>query len=385
MNLLLGIGLCVLTWTVAIIRSWYVVKKAVWKSEPVAFRAWLATLVFAIAQTFLIQPVKQSLDNLILNNLSLLIANSCAVTALYFFTDSSLRAITPLPWKHTGRWLSISYFGTLLCLFIVYGAMVSQRPEWPTHSIPNDVPEALFLIAPFTFGAIVGSVLFATNFWYLQVEKVKLTRFRVMGVILTCLFATLYAAAEIFWVAGAVYPVFRSSILADLAGYLLAAAILVWAATLLNNRIYWRGLRLLNSLSLRRTYRDLTFLVGTLEGLCYPLKVPGYNPTLREVLSNPENGLYQLVIRILDGQALLSDLTTHRNYAVWNGWGQHGFSLEAVSLNQMLQAVDPTGSFWEIMASYQELSRKVKKIHGDYRPSGHGCLPMYEPIMRPEG
>jgi len=60
MNPIIEFSLSTLAWFITLIRIRTVIRNRLWKSDPIAFRVWQATLFFALTTTFLVTPVSSS-------------------------------------------------------------------------------------------------------------------------------------------------------------------------------------------------------------------------------------------------------------------------------------------------------------------------------------
>jgi hypothetical protein len=168
-----------------------------------------------------------------------------------------------------------------------------------------------------------------------------------------------YFFVKILLVAGYFWPPLRSDLVVTISKILLILSALMWAGTFMSNKIYVRLLRPMKSLFNWMALKDLEYILIRLDRLCPPVAITESGPTLRQFLRNSEYYLYRAIIRILDGETMLSDFLEAGTTDKKPEWWDEGSVQEAGLINQVLQSVDPSDNFWDLVREYRRASKNL--------------------------
>ena len=359
MNSAIEISLCLVAWTVVIFKSRNIRWKNVLTTDRVALNVWLSMLFFAITLTFLVEVFADFFDALTYNNFSRPIAYSAVTLSLYFITAASIYTLQAPPNKRILRYLRPLLVLTLTSLFLTYARHISRTPQWQDHHVPSSVPEAVFMFSMYSFAFLLCLTLFSLNFRYLRQEKADVMRFRVIAVAITAMTGGTYFFVKVLLVAGYFWPPLSSDLIVTISKILLILSALLWAGTFMSNKIYVRLLRRMKSLFNWMALKDLEYILVPLNRLCPPVAITESRPTSRQFLRNSEYYLYRAIIRILDGETMLSDFLEAATTDKKPEWWDDGSMQEAGLINQALQSVDPCDDFWDLVREYRRASKNM--------------------------
>mgnify|MGYP001024959173 FL=1 len=349
-----------LAWLITLIRVHIVLKSRLWKSDPKAFRVWVATLFFALTMTFLITPLSIAFNRLTFPNLSRLLAYSFVSTTLYLLASASL---VNFPIAHSQRMirlLKLSLIPTLFLLLVLYVFFVSGVPEWNEKIIPSSAAEAAFKLVLFTFATAACLIIVATTASYFHREQVTVTRYRIVTIILTSTSASAFFLTKLVLTLGYLWPVLGASWIHRASTLLEIMTAILWVASFLHSSAYVRAFAMLRGLRSWHVYRDLLVLIDQLEQVCPPVGMALQKAGFWGFVRNSDYHLYRAIVHILDGKTLIADFLANpdADNAVQARWDEREY-LKASSLNELLEEIQPTDDFTEMVAAYRLAGRKL--------------------------
>ena len=359
MNLVIEISLCILAWLVTLIRLPSVVRNQAWRSDRMAFQIWVATFCFALTMTFLMTPFSEVLNRITWPNLSRLLAYSSVSLTLYL-TASAFMVTFPTPQNTRQlRFLLPYLLLTLALLVIIFALFVSRTLEWDDGPIPMTIAETAFKLVIFSYATVMCTIMALACYRYIHQEKVIVTKFRIIAIILTAASGAVYFLTKSVLTLGFFWSPLGSNWIFTLSKMLLVVTAMLWGGSFLHNNVYAKALALLRGVRYWLVYRDLSFLVERLDRLCPPVAIEEKNPDFRRFLGNSEYYLYRASIRILDGKTMLEDyLVSDNDQDLPGGWPQ-GSLQEASQINRIINSVYTAGDFWETIHSFRNASRQL--------------------------
>jgi len=361
MNPAVEILLSALAWLITIIRVRTVVLNRVWKSDPIAFRVWVATLFFALTLTFLVTPVSYKINSLTMPNFSRLLAYSSVSITLYLIASSFLATFPTARNLNQSKYLKPYLIVTLSLLFVIYMRFVSHTPEWNEQPIPGSAAEMVFKLVLFTFGALFCVIMASACYQYLNQEKVSVTKYRIVTIILTASAGGAYFFTKTILTLGYLWPPLSAVWIHKLSQLLEIGTAFLWAGSFLHSSVYARILAYLRGLRYWFIYQDLDYLIDSLERLCPPVGMSRSKPKLWEFMRNSDYYLYRAIVHILDGKTLIADFLadTLPIDKLRARWDDRGF-LEATRLNSVLQGVNSNDDYLELISTYRLASRRLR-------------------------
>lgn len=325
-----------------------------WTSDPYTLNNWLFGVFISFCATFQINSFGHWFDAHTLSNLSWLMAYITLALAIYFSTSAVLISNNRLLQKIT--WLKVFMGLTVLALVLLYSQTIVYLPENRLRHIPNNLGEFFFMLTIYTYAAVVDIVLiYAINQRY-QAETAPLGRarglFLVIGTILTLFFFLI----KIILVLGFFIPHFRAAGLPLLALALIPTVSLLIGATFLPNPIYLWVAKPLTCIMHWRSLLDLRILLKPITELC--TTVHESRPSLVDFLRNPEYHVYNTLIGILDGKALLLGMLAEDRWPMeWDNQKKE----QAKRLTHILKNVeDQDCSFSQMVHAYQVSIKQLK-------------------------
>lgn len=185
MNPTIEISLSALAWTITLVRIRSVFGNRLWRSDPIAFKVWMATIFFALTVTFLVTPLSVVINNLVLPNFSRLLAYFSVSMTLYLTATSFLVTFPTRQNQRQIKFLKPYLILTLSLLLSVYILFVSRSREWVEQPIPASAGEMIFKLVIFTYATMLCLIMAIACYRYLDQEKVTVTRYRIIAIILT--------------------------------------------------------------------------------------------------------------------------------------------------------------------------------------------------------
>lgn len=352
------ISLCIIAWSVVILKTRAVRWKEVLTSDRNALNLWLSMLFFAVTLTFLAKVFADFFDGLTANNLSRLIAYSAVSLTLYFSVVASVH-IQDVSIDWIMRYIRPLLALTLVLLILTYVLGVSNSPQWDNHHIPSSLPEAFFMFSMYSFALVMSLTLFVSNFRYLRRQEGELMRFRAATTTITSMTGAAYFFVKIVLVGGYFLPLLRADIIVTVSKILLLLAAMMWAVCYLHNRIYISILRPLENLLHWIALKDLERILDRVDRFCPPVAVTEGRPTFGQFFQNPEYYLYRAVIRVLDGKVMLADILSSVDERP--DWWDDNLAREARLIAQVLQSVRPPDDFWETIREYRRAGRALPR------------------------
>jgi hypothetical protein len=361
MNAVIEISLCLLAWVIALIRLPSILRSKAWRSDRIAFRIWVAAFFFALTMTFLVTSIGDGINNITLPNLSRLLAYSSVSMTLYLVASSFM---VTFPTAKNNR--QLPYLGpylllTLGLLVAIYIFFVSRSPRWQDAPIPSTLGEMLFKTAIFSYATIFCIVMALACYRYLSQEMVAITKFRIVAIILTATGGAAYFFTKLILTLGYIWSPLGAPFIHLLSTLLEVITAMLWVGSFLHNNVYTRVLAFLRGARYWPVYRDLTFLVNTLDRLCPPVALHEEKPSLGKYLRNSEYYLYRATIRIFDGKTFIEDLFNQEageDLPEW--WNEHSHQ-EANHVYQVLKSIYASGDFWDIVRSFRIASRNLSR------------------------
>jgi hypothetical protein len=348
--------LCLVAWAITLIKLRDIHWKNIRKDGGVALHIWLMMFFFSVALTF-IGSFSDYFDALTLNNLSRLVSYSSILITIFFATRETLRSIEKPSHRRTGRWLSLSLVVTIIVLLMLYSLFLWKIPEF-TYT-PQSLPEVVFKFIALSFGSLLCVVVFREYLAYYPSEKSAVIRLRALMIIL-CAFSTLaYSLAKIAQIGGYFWPRLASSTVNNLSLVFLVLASLLYFVAFLNNKLYVRFMVISRNIQSWNCFRYLKYLTGRLLRLCPVVTLSHSYPPFWSFMLNPEYYLYNAIVIILDGKSMLADFLAIKpepgQPALWDD----DLLQEAIQVNQVLQTVNPSDDFWEIVGAYSHAGKQL--------------------------
>jgi hypothetical protein len=130
MSLPVDFAICIIAWSVPILRFRYVWASRAWKRDYVALNIWLATLSFAVTVTFLFDQLGDAFDSITTNNLSTYLAYCGVILTLYFTTTASLYIPQTARSERIRRLLVVFLITSLAAVSFFYWVFIYGLPQW---------------------------------------------------------------------------------------------------------------------------------------------------------------------------------------------------------------------------------------------------------------
>ena len=361
MNPAIEISLSVLAWIIALIRLPSILRSKAWRTDRIAFRIWIATFFFALTMTFLVTSVGDGINRFSLPNFSRLLAYGSVSLTLYLVASSFMVTFPTPKNKRQLPYLKPYLFLTLGLLITVYIIFVSHAPRWEDVPIPATLGEMLFKTAIFSYAAILCVMMALACYRYLNQEAVAITKYRIIAIILTAMGGAAFFFTKLILTLGYIWSPLGSPFIHQLSKLLEVATAMLWVGSFLHNNVYTRVLAFLRGARYWPVYRDLTYLINTLDSLCPPVALDEEMPSLGKYLRNSEYYLYRATIRIFDGKTLIEDLLSSENReALPQGWNERSIQ-EANHVYQVLKNIYASGDFWDIVRSFRIASKNLAR------------------------
>jgi hypothetical protein len=87
--------------------------------------------------------------------------------------------------KRQLRFLTPYLLFTLVLLVIIFSIFVSQTPNWDEGPIPKTMAETVFKLVIFSYATALCTIIALAHYRYIHQEKVIVTKFRIIAIILT--------------------------------------------------------------------------------------------------------------------------------------------------------------------------------------------------------
>ncbi|MBL8080439.1 MAG: hypothetical protein JNM55_20885 [Anaerolineales bacterium] len=357
MNFGIMLALCIAAWITAGHRYRFIHWKDVRKDNGIALNVWLNMLFFAITTLFLVKRFCDYFDAHTLNNLDRLISYSSLLLGLYFAAVASADAVgLSFDQSLLRRLLQPLLIFDLTILIVLYGLFLARIPNI-NYFTPRSLPEALFMLSAFSLAMIfclfIGKIYLA----YLPSEKSAVMHIRTMWFIVGSFSGSAYFITKIILAAGYFWPVLIFQKLVDISWFFLILTLLTHLSALLNNKLYLPLVVTSRRFQEWSMFKDLNYLVERFRQLCPEVALPSTNPSFLSFYLNSEYHLYRAVIAVMDGKTMLDDVlmegALQGEPSLWEG----DLLREAVRLKRALQAINPSGNFWEIAQEYRFVSK----------------------------
>jgi hypothetical protein len=172
-------------------------------------------------------------------------------------------------------------------------------------------------------------------------------------VILCAISTGFFFLVRIAQVAGYFLPLLASAALNNLSIILLVLSSLLYFTAFLSDKIYVQFMVISRNIRSWSAFQDLEYLTDYLLRLCPIVTISQSSPSFWRYLLNPEYYLYRAVIIILDGKTMLADFLSETGSPgepdLWEGDALQ----EAIRLNTVLQSINPSDDFWDIVGEYR--------------------------------
>jgi hypothetical protein len=350
MNLSGQTWLCLIGWGFTLARIRTIHWKDVRRDGGVALNIWLMMFFFTVTLTFL-GDFGGLFDAHTINNLSKLIAYPSILITIYLAAQESLKTIDKPSHQRIIRQLGSLLVATNIALLVIYALFLWKVPEF-TY-VPRSVPEALFRFIAFIFGGALCIVVARTYLAYFPLEEFATMRLRALMVILCAISTGFFFLVRIAQVAGYFLPLLASAALNNLSIILLVLSSLLYFTAFLSDKIYVQFMVISRNIRSWSAFQDLEYLTDYLLRLCPIVTISQSSPSFWRYLLNPEYYLYRAVIIILDGKTMLADFLSETGSPgepdLWEGDALQ----EAVRLNTVLQSINPSDDFWDIVGEYR--------------------------------
>ncbi len=358
MNFTIPLFLCGLAWVLTIVRFKGIHWRNIGVDNRIALNVWLMMLFFSITLTLLVDKSGDFLDAHTFNNLDRLVTYCSILTGISFGVVASIEAVGKPSDRGLIPWFRWGLIFTTITLVTIYVLFISKIPNI-NYYIPHSLPESLFMLIAYCYGAFLCLSVDRVYISYLPSEKSAVMRTRAILIIISTFFALTYFVVKIITVGGYFLPILGSPALTDLASGLLILSALLHLSALLSNRIYVRIVVLTRNVQSWSSYQDLKYLVRLLRQYCPEIALPTADPSIWRFLLNPEYFLYRSVVSILDGQTMLGDFLSENGRSdSFTHWDE-GTRQKALQIKQVLAQANPTGDFRKIVDEYSRVSRHL--------------------------
>jgi hypothetical protein len=348
--------LCLVAWAITLIKSRTVDWKNPQKDGGVALNIWLMILFFSITLTF-IGNFSDTFDAHTLNNLSRMISYPSILITIFLATQETLNAIEKPSDKQLLRWLGRALIAINGTLVVIYSLFLWKTPEFVYA--PQNIPEALFKFIAFSFGSLLCAVVCRAYLAYFPLEKSPVIRLRVLMIILCAFSACAYFLVKIAQIGGYSWPWLTSPTVNRLSLAFLVFSSLLYFVAFLSNKLYVRFMVISRNIRSWNSFQHLRHLIERILDLCPVVALEPSNPPFWRFLLNPEYYLYNAIVIILDGKSMLADfLSTGTKPGQVPLW-EDDLLQEAIKVNQVLQTVNPSEDFWEIVGEYSRASQSL--------------------------
>jgi hypothetical protein len=353
------ISVCLMAWIFTLVRLRALRWKDIHKDYGVALYVWLALLFFSLGLTFLIKDFGDFLDRHTLNNLSKLITYCSLLSSISLGTVAFITAVSKASSKRLIRWVGLLFLVTITIMIVIYSLFISKLPPINYH-VARSFPEASFRFVMYFFSLVLLILHYKVFMTYLPSEKSPLMYMRIVAFIVSTIFSAMYFVVMIIMVVGGYFwPFLGSQILIDLSSVLFVVSAFLVLFSLSSNKIYLRFIVMSKSLANWQAFKDLDYLMKRLLVLCPVVALPTNNPSFLRFLSNPEFYLYRAIVIILDGSTMLADFLSETAHPGEPALWEANLLEEAVRVNQVLQSVQQSENFWEIVNEYKRASREL--------------------------
>lgn len=290
--------LAIVIW-VFVIRKIHMVRH--WR-EWTAFSTWLFSLLFAIAATLRIMPIRIAFDAFVgVPNLAWFVEYVFFCAAMYIVTSgcyAMMRSKKP-------RWFKISSVVAASTLAIIYLVRIVNTPPYPDHTVPRDIPDVLFMDVFYVYLTLTLGIVVYTATHIYRNEEIPCSRFRWQLLATACWAGIIFCGARGLFVTLACFSpnLPGLNIVGSLETISLAVSILLWPMYAVSGRIYsaWRSAATFAERA--NTLYDLNLLCKRIKRFYPRLKLS--TPNYWRCLLNLDFRIYQTVISILDGHLSL--------------------------------------------------------------------------------
>jgi hypothetical protein len=362
MNPIIEISLSTLAWFITLIRIQTVIRNRLWKSDPIAFRVWQATLFFALTTTFLVTPVSDVINRLMFPNLSRLLAYSSVAMTLYLTASSFLVTFPTQLNLRQAKLLKPYLIITLFSLSLVYILFVSRSSEWVEQPIPGSAGEMIFKLVIFTYATLLCFIMAFACYRYLNQEQVAVTKYRIIAIILTGASGGVFFFTKTVLSLSYLWGPLGADWIHLLSKVLQVGTAMLWGGSFLHSNVYVRVLAIFRGVRYWPIYQDLLALVENLERLCPPVGMSMDKPGFWQFVRNSDYHLYRAIVNILDGKTLIADFLddTIPLDQLRARWTQTSY-LEAVRLNTALNAINSSEDYLDLISAYRLASRRLRE------------------------
>ncbi len=358
MTFAIMLSLCIVAWLLTLIRMRAIHWKDVRKDNGIALNVWLMMVFFSITMIFLIKRFCNYFDAHTLNNLDRLISYSSILIGIFFGAAASVEAVGKPSDRRAIDWLQKTLILIIVNLAVIYTLFISRLPNM-NYFVPRSLPEALFMFVAFFYGATMCAFVDKVYLSYLPLENSPVMRTRTILIVVSTFLAFSYFLVKIASVGGYFWPILASQALINLSMILLVFSALIHLSALLSNKLYVPFVLISRNLEGWDTFKDLKYLTYRMRQLCPEVVLPLTDPSFLTFMLNPEYHLYSALITIMDGKTMIDDLLLEGAFqgepALWEG----ELLQEAVQVKRILQTINQSGDFWEIVSEYRLASRRL--------------------------
>lgn len=339
------------------------IKIRAWEKSPqkwIVRSSWLSTLCLALAMTFQVASAESGLQA---HLLFWYLAYITISLAIYFSALSNA-------YHNYGRmrhWATVLLIGNLSILSYLYVFYISKITWMPDHHIPKNLPEWMYMITLFVYGAILGGVPIIEHIRDYSKETAIPTRTRYVALMIARIASTIY---------------FLIKILRATVGYFsptygeLDNLLIIHDIALGITGIFWIGMFLPNQF-LMQVSTPFIFLskylaYGRLQKIpqyfsafqtdLSPISVVNEPDSLWDLLANLNFYLYRTVIHILDIKKHLEGVFDEKKYLLWDAENLQ----KAQTLRTALEGVEDDRDYWLLIHDYSKvaLQLRIKYIRG---------------------
>jgi hypothetical protein len=348
--------LCLVAWAITLIKLKAIHWKDIKKDGSVDLNIWLLMFFFSITLTF-IGSFSDYFDAHTLNNLSRLISYPSILITIFLATRETLKAVEKPADKWLIHWFGWALFITIGALVVIYALFLWKTPEFVYA--PQNFPEALFKFIAFSFGSLLCGVVCRAYLAHFPLEKSAVIRLKVLTSILCSFCACAYFLVKIAQIGGYFWPWLASSTINRLSLVFLVLSSILYFVAFLNNKLYVQFMVISRNIQSWNSFRHLKYLIERILRLCPVVTLSPNSPPFWGFLQNPEYYLYNAIVIILDGKSMLADFLLVGTIPGQPAFWEDDMLQEAIKVNQVLQAVNQSEDFWEIVGAYSRASQSL--------------------------
>jgi len=365
MNMTVQIALCLIAWTIVLIRAKNIHWHEALKGNRITLKVWLIMLFFAIGLIGLLD-FAFILDIYTFNNFSRFVTHISFLVVITLSVTVAHDAVgrpadNPLIIR---LWLLLII--TVLVLGFIYVTFLSQMPQFSYYKAPQSFHEMIFKLIDYSFKLIADIFLIKILIKYLPTETSLIMRIRVLTILIGNFIAGVHWAILIIVVGAYFWPDLASPMLINFGIALLPCVIILHFIAFLNNNIYLKFILFSKRIQHWYAFQDLQCLIERMKSLFPVIGLPPGKPNFIQFVRDPERYLYPAIILILDGRAMLEDFLAEigdvppppQPWEIAEGTDLVG---EALEVQWALQFVQPPDDFYAMVEAYRRASRELLK------------------------